>query len=66
LVYANIKQNNSLFLGKREGNQRNERVTPEFGGYSERNFIPQTQGVTNLTPLIESCPRDSKLVDWLL
>jgi hypothetical protein len=27
------KQNNSPFLGKREGKQRNERVTPEFGGY---------------------------------
>jgi hypothetical protein len=27
------KQNNSPFLGKREGKQRTERVTPEFGGY---------------------------------
>jgi hypothetical protein len=27
------KINNSPLLGKREGKQRNERVTPEFGGY---------------------------------
>jgi hypothetical protein len=33
LAYANIKQNNSPFLGKSEGKQRNERVTPELGGY---------------------------------
>jgi hypothetical protein len=35
-------------------------VTPEFGGYRKRNFIPQIQGVTNLTPLTESRPRDSR------
>jgi hypothetical protein len=28
-----MKQNNSPFLGKRKGKQRNERVTLEFGGY---------------------------------
>jgi hypothetical protein len=33
IVYAKVKQNNSPFLGQREGKQRNERVTPEFGGY---------------------------------
>jgi hypothetical protein len=32
-TYADIKQNNSPFLGKREGKQGKERVTPEFGGY---------------------------------
>jgi hypothetical protein len=48
------------YLGKREEKRRTERVTPEFGGYWKRNFIPQIQGVTNLTPLIESRPRDSR------
>jgi hypothetical protein len=44
------------YLGKREEKQVKERVTPEFGGYRKRNFIPQIKGVTNLTPLTESCP----------
>jgi hypothetical protein len=32
-LFMSIQKNNSPFLGKREGKQRNERVTPEFGGY---------------------------------
>jgi hypothetical protein len=31
---------------KREEKQVKKRVTPEFGGYYNRNFIPQIQGVT--------------------
>jgi hypothetical protein len=40
--------------------KRNKKVTPEFDGYQRKKFIPQIQGVTNLTPLTESRPRDSR------
>jgi hypothetical protein len=48
--------------GKNKGakKKRKKKVTPEFDGYKKRNFIPQIQGVTNLTPLTESRPRDSR------
>jgi hypothetical protein len=42
-IYIYIKVS-SLFLGKREGKQGNERVTLEFGGYQKRNFIPPNSG----------------------
>jgi hypothetical protein len=39
-----IKLNLTKRKGERETRER--RVTPEFGWQSERNFIPQIQGVT--------------------
>jgi hypothetical protein len=32
------------YSGKREEKQVQERVTPEFGGYQQRNFIPPNSG----------------------
>ena len=37
-------------------------VTPEFVNMSKEILYPQIQGVTNLSPLKESRPRDSGLV----
>jgi hypothetical protein len=36
---------------KREGKHENERVTPEFGGYWKRNFIPPNSGCYKSNPL---------------
>jgi hypothetical protein len=42
-----MNQNNSpLFKKERVGKKESKRVTPEFGGYQKRNFIPQIQGLT--------------------
>jgi hypothetical protein len=52
----------SLKLGRRSETGREKRVTPEFGERKEeKKFYPQIQGVTNLSPLKESRPRDSGL-----
>jgi hypothetical protein len=48
------------YLQTREEKRVKERATPEFGGHRKRNFIRQIQGVTDLTPLTESRPRDSR------
>jgi hypothetical protein len=48
------------YLGKREEKQVKEKITPKFGRYRNRNFIPQIYGVTNLTLLTESRPQDSR------
>jgi hypothetical protein len=45
-------------LARRKG--KKERVTPEFGERKEEKILPQIQGVTNLSPLKESRPRDSR------
>jgi hypothetical protein len=51
-----------LKLGRRSETGREKRVTPEFGERKEeKKFYPQIQGVTNLSPLKESRPRDSGL-----
>jgi hypothetical protein len=57
LIYNKITLH---FFRKRKEKQGKERVTPEFGGYLKNNFIPQIQGATNITPLTESRPRDSR------
>jgi hypothetical protein len=51
----------ALKLGRRSETGREKRVTPEFGEYQRRKILPQIQGVTNLSPLNESRPRDSRL-----
>jgi hypothetical protein len=52
----------SLKLGRRSETGREKRVTPKFGERKEeKTFYPQIRGVTNLSPLKESCPRDSGL-----
>jgi hypothetical protein len=38
------KQNNSPLFGKRVEKKERKRVTPEFGGYWKRNFIPSNLG----------------------
>jgi hypothetical protein len=58
-----------LYLEKREGKQRKERVTPEFGGYWKKNFIPQIQGVTGLVQPTQPLFRSVFLVlesQWVL
>jgi hypothetical protein len=50
-----------LNLGRRSETGREKRVTPEFGERKEEKFFPQIQGVTNLSPLKDSRPRDSRL-----
>jgi hypothetical protein len=49
----------SIFRTK-VGEKGRKRVTPEFGGLEKKFYTPQIQGVTNLTPLIESRPQDSR------
>jgi hypothetical protein len=39
-----IKQNNSPLFGKRVEKKERKMVTPEFGGYKERNFIRSNSG----------------------
>jgi hypothetical protein len=46
---------------RRSKTRREKRVTPEFGEYRRKNYTPQIQSVTNLSPLKESRPRDSRL-----
>jgi hypothetical protein len=48
-------------LGRRSKTGREKRVTPEFGEQKEEKIYPQIQGVTILSPLKESRPRDSGL-----
>jgi hypothetical protein len=46
-IYIYNKVNvNYLETKKREEKQVKKRVTPKFGGYYKRNFIPQIQGFT--------------------
>jgi hypothetical protein len=53
--------NTALKVGGRGKIGREKRVTLGFGEYRRRKFYPQIHGVTNLSPLKESCPRDSRL-----
>ena len=46
---------------KRLGKDEKREVTPEFVNMSKEILYPQIQGVTNLSPLKESRPRDSGL-----
>jgi hypothetical protein len=49
-------------MGRRSETGREKRVMPEFGEYQRRkNSTPQIQGVTNISPLKESRPQDSRL-----
>jgi hypothetical protein len=66
LLYTRSKAKIRCDLGKDQGLARRkgkkERVTPEFGERKEeKKFYPQIQGVTNLSPLKESRPRDPGL-----
>jgi hypothetical protein len=47
---------------RRLGKDEKREVTPEFVNMSKEILYPQIQGVTNLSPLKESRPRDSGLV----
>jgi hypothetical protein len=47
-----------LNLGRRSETGRENRVTPEFGERKEEKILPPNSGVTNLSPLKESRPRD--------
>ena len=47
---------------KRMGKDEKREVTPEFVNMSKEILYPQIQGVTNLSPLKESRPRDLGLV----
>jgi hypothetical protein len=59
---TNTSHYTALKIGRRSETGREKRVTPEFGEYRRRkNYTPQIQGVTNLIPLKESRPRDSRL-----
>jgi hypothetical protein len=52
----------TLKMGRRSKTGREKRVTPEFGEYPRRKkSYPQIQGVTNLSPLKQSRPLDSRL-----
>jgi hypothetical protein len=51
-------------MGRRSETRREKRVMPEFGEYRRgKNSTPKIQGVTNLSPLKESRPRDSRLAN---
>ena len=66
LLYTGSKAKTRYDFGKDQGlareREKNKRVTPEFGERKEEKILPQIQGVTNLSPLKESRPRDSGLV----
>jgi hypothetical protein len=51
----------ALKMGRRSETGREKRVTPEFGEYRRRKFIPPNSGRYKPTPLKESGPQDSRL-----
>jgi hypothetical protein len=51
----------ALMVGGRGETGREKRITPEFGEYRRRKILPPNSGITNLSPLKESRPRDSRL-----
>jgi hypothetical protein len=54
----------ALKMGKGAKREEKKRVTLEFGECQRRKkSYPQIQDVTNLSPLKESCPRDSRLAN---
>jgi hypothetical protein len=59
-LHVEIKQNNSSLFRQKKKTHGKERVTPEFGDIRKEILYPQVQSVTNLTPLTESRPRDSR------
>jgi hypothetical protein len=67
LLYTRFQAKSRYNFGKRsrfsEEKREKERVTPDFGEGKEEKSTPQIQGVTNLSPLKESRPRDLVLAN---
>jgi hypothetical protein len=61
------------YFGKRVEKKERNRITPEFGGYQKRNFIPLNSGCYKSNPLKrnlaleiqEEASKKTRLVHWL-